>query len=162
MTATDPTPPVAPARRGWRWLLILSLALNLAVFGVVAGAIVAGRTDGPPRSFDLAIGPVARALEGGDRRAIMRDLMARGDLRPRDDAARDAETAALVAAIRADPFDPAAVAAILADMRARGERVVQAAETALVDRIAAMSPERRRAFADRLAHELAEGPSRHE
>lgn len=161
MTATDPTPPrdgTQRPRQGWRWLLVASLALNLAVVGVVVGTIVAGRADGPPRGFDLAIGPVARALERDDRRAIMRDLMARRDLRPRDDSVRAAENAALVAAIRAEPFDPGAVAGLLAEMGARGDAVRQATESALVARIAAMPPARRQAFAERLAHELGHEP----
>lgn len=143
-----------PGPRNWtRVALVLSLALNLAVAGIVAGAVLRGHRDGPPRGFDLAVGPVARALSEVDRRAVMRDLMDRRDLR--DDRRDDSAAAApVLAAVRADPFDPAALSAALDGMRGRARDLEAAAEAALVARVAAMTPAERAAFADRLAQEL--------
>lgn len=156
MTGTlPPTAPVARPRAWMRWLLIASLALNLAIAGLVAGAVVRARHMGPPHGFDLAIGPIARALAPEDRRWIMRDLAGNRALPARDPAARRAEMRALLAAVTAQPFDPAAVAAALETQRSGAQSLQIAAETALVARLATMSPEARAAFAARLSDELA-------
>lgn len=156
---TDTPPPSDAARpRGWlRWLLALSLACNLAVAGLVIGAAIRFR-DGPPRVFDLSIGPLARALGREDRAWIMRELARSHDLRPRSAEARRAEAAALAAAVRAAPFDAGAFAAALDAMRGRAETLQRAAQDLLVARIASLAPEERAALADRLEAEAAGDP----
>ncbi len=106
----DKTPPVRP-RRLWRIVLVASLALNLAVGGIVAGSVVSGRLGkGPPRSFDLGLGPIARALEPQERRAIGRNLRQNRALRDLDLRGRVDEVIAL---LRAEPFDPQALEALM-------------------------------------------------
>jgi len=154
MTNTD-KPVTAPMRRSLRYLLIGSLALNLLVFGMLAGAMVSGRSGGGPfRGIDLALGPVVAALEDTDRRAIRDDLHNR-DAMPRS-SRRDREAALenLVAALRRDPFAPAPLSSLLDGLRSRAEAAQAAGQDALIARIVAMTPAARNAFADRLEAEL--------
>lgn len=136
----------------WRAVLVVSLGLNLAVAGMIGGALVSGRFgDGPPTRVDLGLGPLARALDDADRRAIGRDMRrimgARGvDLR--------APAAAMIAALRAEPYQPARLQAALADQAARITAVQADAQAVLLARVAAMPAAQRAAFADRLEHEL--------
>ena len=158
MTDTK-TPDVAPMRRSLRFLLIGSLALNLLVFGVLAGAMVAARGGaGPFRGIDLALGPVVAALEEKDRRAIRADLHNR-EAMPRP-SRRDREAAMenLVAALRREPFEPAPLSSLLDNLRARAEAAQAAGQEALIARIVAMTPQARNAFADRLEVELRSMP----
>ncbi|MDP5085133.1 MAG: periplasmic heavy metal sensor [Yoonia sp.] len=143
----------AKPSRLWRSVLVLSLALNLAVVGVVAGAVISGRFgDGPPRSFDLGLGPVTRALTQDERREIGRALRRDRGLRSFDLRGR---VSAMVAAIQAEPFDEAALRGLMAEHAARVSEVQAKAQDAFVDMISQMSPERRAAFADQLIQELS-------
>lgn len=136
----------------WRAVLIVSLGLNLAVAGMIGGALVSGRFgDGPPMRVDLGLGAFARALDEADRRAIGRDLRQMGALRSDDLRAPMAE---MVAALRADPFDPARLQAAMAAQAARLGSVQAQAQTAVLARVAAMQAAQRAALADRLDHEL--------
>jgi uncharacterized membrane protein len=136
----------------WRGVLVVSLALNLAVIGVLGGAAVAGRFgDGPPGRIDLGLGPVARALPEDQRRAIGRAL--------RQDRATGGmdfrgQMAAMTAALRADPYDPDVMRQLLEDQAARLSQVQARARSAMLDQIAAMPPEARQRFADRLEAEV--------
>jgi uncharacterized membrane protein len=109
---TEPTPlSTAPqpagTRRGLKIALAVSVALNLAVAGLVAGAWVKG---GPghvmPR--DLSFGPFSEALNAEDRRALRKALLDRAPGFRDARKAAQAEFTALLAALRASPFDPAA------------------------------------------------------
>jgi uncharacterized membrane protein len=131
--------------RIWRIVLVVSLALNLAVVGMIGGALVSGRfgAHSSPR-IDFGVGPVARAFSDDEKRAIARELRADRSLRGDDFRGQ------MAAALRADPYDPAVTQALIEDQSARLSQVQARARMAVLDRIAAMSPDRRRAFADRL------------
>lgn len=154
MPASSGLPPSPAPRR--RWLmgaaLFVSLALNLLVLGLVLGALW-GR-DGPMSArtvrIDLGTVPHVVALDERDRAALRRDWEVRGpDLR-RIRAQRQAELEALATAIRAEPFEPAAVTALLEAAQARtAERQVLLLEL-VAARITAMSAAERAAYADRL------------
>lgn len=136
---------------GWRVLLVLSLALNLAVIGVVGGALLRGEKGlRPPPRFDVAAGPYGAALSPEDRRAIAMRLRQSEAGRAMSPRARRAAMAELVGALRADPFDVQRVADILADQRRRSQDLVLELEAAILDRVATMTPDERAAFADRL------------
>lgn len=155
--ADDVTPRAKLSRR-MRVLLVLSLALNLAVIGLIVGAGVAGRFgDRPPRSFDFGLGPVARALESDERRAIGRALRRDGALRGYDmrQGASD-----MVAALRAEPFEPDRLRELMALQAAHVGQMQRSAQDALLDQITAMTPERRAAFAEKLEQELQRGRTR--
>lgn len=155
--ADDVTPRAKLSRR-MRILLVLSLALNLAVIGLIVGAGVSGRFgDRPPRSFDFGLGPVARALESDERRAIGRELRRDGALRGYDmrQGAND-----MVAALRAEPFEPETLRELMALQAAHVGQLQRSAQDALLDQITAMTPERRAAFAEKLEQELQRGRTR--
>ncbi len=157
-----PEPPSSPSSRlarampsrGLRLLLLLSLALNLLVAGLLLGdALAGGGPGGPPRRVEMSLGPVARALGEEDRRAIQDALRGRPELAALGRGPRGAggpDFAAILAALRAEPFDPERARAAFA-AQARAVAAAQgAAQEALLARLAAMPPEERRAVADRL------------
>ena len=101
----------ARPRRIWQIVLVCSLALNLAVAGVVVGSFASGRLgEGPPRSFDLGLGPISRALAPQERREVGRSLR-------RDSVMRDFDlrgrVSGMVRALKADPFEPERLRAYL-------------------------------------------------
>ena len=153
-----------PGRRGriLRIALVISLALNLLVLGVMAGGVMKG-------------GPGARATNTSDLRALWMALPdeARREMRPADAerragdrraqreerraqaAARQAE---LLALLRAPEFDADAFAAILlTDHEERSARIARA-HRAFVDRVAALDAAARATVAARL--EAGEGSRR--
>ena len=129
------------------------MALNLAVIGIFVGAATGFRDGGPAPRVDFSLGPLGRALDDEDRRAIGRSLRERDDLRrsgPRDWRAGLEELAAIVAA---DPFDPDALQTYLEGIRGHGAAMIEAGQVAMIDRIATMTAEERAALADRLLTE---------
>ncbi len=147
-------------RRSWlKPLLLVSLALNL----VVIGALV-GRTLAPdhPRRGDGVAGPVrgvigepfAHALDSGDR-GVLHDKLAgkRPHLQASRGRLRDLLNELFVA-LGAEPFRPDEVRRILREQRGVAEERQQLGETLLLERLEAMSPEERSAYADRLERSL--------
>lgn len=153
-----------PTRTGpsriWRVVLVISLAFNLAVVGVVVGAGFSGRFDDrPPRSFDFGLGPLARALEPSERRAIGSAMRRDGALQSVDLRGTASE---MIAVLRADPFDADRLETLMADQMMQTATVQRSAQQALLMEITAMSPERRANFADRLDEELTRRRDRRE
>lgn len=143
------------AGKGLRIALALSVALNLAVVGVVAGAML---RDGPGMRAamvrDLGFGPYTEALSPEDRKALRRALFDRApEIRDTRRLMR-ADTEALLALLRADPFDAAAFKARMEAQHQRMATQLRLGQDLLQDFIAAMSPEARRGFADRLEQGL--------
>jgi uncharacterized membrane protein len=142
-----------------RWMkiaLVVSVALNLAVAGLVLGAWLG---DGPHKGMprDLSFGPFSDALSDADRRALRKDLMGRaGEFRSSREAAR-AEFVALLNALRADPFDPAAMTAALTAIETRNAERLDLGRSLIEARLIAMSAAERKAFADRLEKGLRRG-----
>jgi len=143
--------------RGLRIALGVSVALNLLVAGLVVGAVL---RDGGPRDRmlrDLDFGPFTEALTREDRDALRRDFVARSggfrDMR----AEMRADFNALLAALRAEPFDIDAARAVLEGQQTRLQSRLVLGQDLLLERLAAMSPEARAAFADRLEQGLRRG-----
>lgn len=161
-TSGDQTP-VRPTRsgRGLRWALGISLALNLAVVGMVAGAML---RDGPGMRGamvrDLGFGPFTEALSREDRQALRQALFERAPEIRQARQQRQEDLQALVAILRAEPFDAAALAAAMAEQEARMVGQLRLGQTVLQERIAAMTPEARRGFAERLEDGLSHGGRR--
>ncbi|MEL6607811.1 MAG: periplasmic heavy metal sensor [Pseudomonadota bacterium] len=132
-------------------VLFVSLALNLLVAGLVGGAILRGddaRTDRrPPPASAFGVGSIVQALPDTDRRALGREMMQ--ELRRNGLSRRelDRQTARLVAALRADPFDAAAAEAALDAQVSEAWRRLGIAKTLFVTRITAMDADQRAALA---------------
>jgi len=141
-----------------RWLLVVSLALNLLVAGLVVGAAL--RHDGPRRHMEMGPGPFAQALSAEDRRAILTALRDRPGFGPPSREERRQAMAEVLAALRSEPFDRSRAEAAMASQADRLATVEQAIRASMIERIASMSPEGRAAFADRLEGELQRGPDR--
>lgn len=141
-----------------RVVLVVSLALNLLVAGMVAGRLM-GHDERQPRGVDLSLGPFTRALDDTDRRAI-RDHLRDGHHRPPGRKARAQQNMALLAAIRAQPFAPEAVAAELEKERSIATALIRAGHEALLARLSNASDAERQAFADRLEAEFTKRDKR--
>jgi uncharacterized membrane protein len=134
-----------------RVLLVLSLALNLLVAGLVLGDLLThGRPGRGPRPVEMALGPLARALPEEDRAAILESLRDDPDLRAFRREEFSAGLAAIAEALRAEPLDESRLRAAFAAQADRAARGQQAVRDALIAHLAAMPPGTRTVVADRL------------
>jgi len=148
------TPAAATLRpgRGLRLALAASVALNLAVLGLIGGVMLGHGGPGGrgPAVRDLGFGPFTEALTPADRTELrLRFLADNARLGPERRAAR-AETQALLDVLRADPFDATALDAAMQAQAARMESRLRLGQTLIGAYLAEMSTADRRAFADRL------------
>lgn len=157
---TDLPPPVAAkpkTGKAVRIALAVSVALNLAVIGIVAGALL---RDGPRGRFirELDFGPYGEAFSPADR-AAMRDAFLSRDVNMRDmrDQMRS-EGAALVALLRAETLDLSKLSALMQAQQGRMLDRIDLGRELVAERIAAMSAQERRAFADRLERAFQHPP----
>ncbi|GLS86948.1 hypothetical protein GCM10010873_19220 [Cypionkella aquatica] len=137
--------------RGLRIALAVSVALNLAVAGMFAGSFLKEHERGPR---EIGFGPFNEALSHEDRKALRKALLARmPEMRQaRQEAGQDARN--LLAALRALPFDPAQVSAVMEAQRLRMTGRIEVGQGLMRDLLVAMTPEARLAFADRLEAHL--------
>lgn len=150
---TEPADTKPPRTRGWiRILLGVSLALNLAVIGLAVGAALRLGGPGADRRPPPPVGALLyRELPREDRRLLRSHAIGDRDTRH---ARRQADALAVDAALRATPFDRAALQAVLdrqAQHRIDRQRSVQ---RAWLERVSRMSAEDRAAYADRLQEAL--------
>jgi uncharacterized membrane protein len=130
---------------------VASLAANLLVVGVIAGALIGRQSrDAGAMPRDPISGLFLHAMPEREREALGRDLRRQAGAHGHDRAAMRAELAATLALLRGEPFDAAALAARIAGERDRQLARVGLGDRLFVERIAAMSPGERRAYADRL------------
>lgn len=161
-TAKNTTQDAGSSRGGCpRWVkvaLVLSLGLNLLVAGaIVGGALRHARmpSGGPVEDVRrLGIAPFVRALEPRHQRALRDEV-----LRRRSDVVAGARgirraSQRFVAALRAEPYDPDAASAALADVRARVLHLQEIGHAALLAQLERMDAAERAALADRLEKTL--------
>ncbi|SIN82082.1 periplasmic heavy metal sensor [Vannielia litorea] len=163
-----PSPPTRP-RRWTRVVLVLSLAANLAVAGLVLGAWITHDDkrgpDGPRGDRDsfvreLGFGPYARAIPREGRDGFRSAIEARRDeMRGNREALRGSFEATL-ATLRTDPFDRAAISAQMQAQREAISDSQRIGHEILLDRLGAMTTEERKAFADRLERGLGREPGK--
>lgn len=136
----------------------LSLMLNLAVAGVVAGAFLRDGHGGREAMVrDLGFGPYSEALRPEDRKALRAKLFERApELREQRRQMR-ADTQALLQVLRADPFDPTALDGLLAGQRDRLTSQLQLGQELLRDFLVGLPASERAGFADRLEGRLHHG-----
>ena len=161
-SASPPAPPAAePAPRAGRGLKIafaVSVALNLAVAGLVAGVVLHGGPGGRGDMVrDMGFGPFEGALAPKDRDAL------RGKVREHFGEIRAArremqeDTQALIAALKAQPFDAQALTEAMEDQAEHlGERLKFGSDL-MRDHLLSMSDADRRAFAERLESRMRGG-----
>lgn len=138
-----------------RIALTLSVAVNLAVLGGIAGAIM---RDGPgirgAMVRDLGFGPYTEALRPEDRKALRQALFEKApEVRETRRLMRE-DMQALLGLLRADRFDGEAFHERMEAQHERMEHQLRLGQSLLQDFIAAMPAAERRAFADRLEAEL--------
>jgi len=151
---TDPVLSPSTPRAGGklRIALALSLAVNLAIGGVLVGSFL---RDAPPRSGrDFGLGPISEALSREDRKALRAAFVAQHPDIGGDRQAMRSDIEALLASLRATPFDPAALDAALTTIAQRNGALIATGQAVLAERIKAMDPAKRAAFADRLEKKM--------
>lgn len=155
MTNNDKTS-LAGTKTWIRVLLVVSLALNLLVIGIVGGAMFArSKWQGyHSPGVELAGGPLTHALDRADRRAIWREMRKVH----RDDRAAQADRIAdfegLIADLKATPFEAEAVRTRLAQHRGMLNDRLELGQTLLLQRITQMDASERASYADRLRETL--------
>lgn len=158
-----PGAPPARKRRGLRLALVASLMVNLLLIGMLAGGMMRYARLAAPDRAEPDLRSLWRALPGEERRALhamMRERGLDGDHRHRPGLAATGPEArraqarstnrAIVDLLRAEPFDRAAFAAILAQDSESRARRLSATQAAFAERVAALDPAQRLQMAERL------------
>ncbi|QXT40958.1 periplasmic heavy metal sensor [Gymnodinialimonas ceratoperidinii] len=155
--------------RSPRWLkilLALSLALNLAVAGMVAGAYLradpAGNRGGNGIALrTLGLGPFAQALSSEDREELSQRVQAAGIEVREERRAVGHALRRIEQALRADPFDRAGAEAALESSRELVIALQASGHAALLDQIDTMDAAERAELADSFARVMRRhGPRR--
>lgn len=141
-----------PSRRGLHLALVVSIALNLAALGVVAGvALRAGAIHYGKAVQEMGFGPYSEALSAKDRRALRETILARAPELRQIRKDRRARILAIAEVLRRDPFDAAALHEKMAEEEVRLVAQVTLASQSLQEFLAALPEAERLAFAERLA-----------
>lgn len=147
-------PAFGPLGRGWKMVILASLAANLVVAGLVAGAMISGpQHSGGARN--LAFGAYTFALMPQDRKILMDRLRERRHDLPGPREMQRADREDLARLLRREPFDRAEVARLFDAQRGRADARFRLGQDLLLDRLATLTPAERQAMADRLER----GPS---
>ncbi|MEM8978665.1 MAG: periplasmic heavy metal sensor [Pseudomonadota bacterium] len=151
---TDQPSPKSP--RWMKLLLIVSLTLNFLIAGIVAGValraapVIKEARSGGPGGAGFA--PMVAALEPEHRRDIGRNMRKELSMTPRQGRQ---DMRRLLVIVRQEPFDRGAAWAII-EMHGKvtTERLTKG-QKLLIDKLEAMSPEERAAYAERLDEVLS-------
>lgn len=152
--------PVAPGKDPWlkgkgtRIALAVSVTLNLIVAGLVAGAVLRGPHGPEGKDREFSFGPFSEAMQPDERRALRKTILERapGLRQMRQDMRADLDR--VVATLRAEPFDPAALNALMEAQQTRLSGQIAVGSQALREFLVGMDTEQRHAFADRLEDRL--------
>ena len=140
--------PFSILSRGWKIVVVVSLAVNLLVLGLIVGAGVMHNAGPSDRAMRGASAFIA-ALPEPERRAVIRDLRpGKGGLEARH--GRAARFEAVLETLQQDPFDAARLEMLLQDQRGAERARIGRAEAALLARLTTMTPQARRDYAERL------------
>jgi uncharacterized membrane protein len=151
---TPPEPLHSRLSKRVKFLLAASLALNLAVAGVVVGAAIKSHGDRPPSVNDLNYGPFSDALTRDQRKQLRRTFLEGGPSLRDMRAQMRADLENVATALRAEPFDAAAMRAAFDAQNKRISGRVALGQQAMMELILSMSPADRADFADRLERGL--------
>lgn len=148
---------------GWvKLLLVASLGVNLAIAGVIGGALLR-RDAGEERvrnlqTRDLGFGPFVGAMGQDDRRALGKAFFkeAGGPRKTREELR--ANFTALLSALRSEPFDAQAFETVLMRQQQQLAGRQQVGAKLVTEQIAGMDAAARAAYADRLEEMIKRGP----
>jgi uncharacterized membrane protein len=160
---TGDTAIVAPTTGRWlRLALAISVALNLAILGIVAGAMIRnhGSSHDGAIARDLGFGPFTEALSDEDRKKLRQAFLAKVPELRDDRRAMRLESAALLSQLRAVPFDTAGLRKVFESQRQRNVERLDLGQTLMLDLVVGMTDSERIAFAARLEVQLAKKPKR--
>jgi uncharacterized membrane protein len=155
---TLPSPQPGRPGRGLRLALALSVALNLAVVGVIAGLALHGGPDGRGTMLrDMGFGPYEGALRPEDRDAMRGALRGRlGEIREaRQQMQQDMQL--ILQALRADPFDPEALSLAMASQADHLNERLRFGSEVVRDHLLRLTDDERRQFADRMEGHMRRG-----
>jgi uncharacterized membrane protein len=159
MTSQPNVPALQTVPRPFKALLAISVAINLAVAGMIGGMLFHG---GPGRHGDLGVrdlgfGPFDEALLPEDRDTLRQNLKTHlGDIKmARQMMSSDNE--AILAALRSNPFDGVALKAALTAQTQHLEDRLKLGSGVMQDLLLAMPDAPRLAFADRLEDHMRRG-----
>lgn len=156
MQTNDPMPSGARRKRWSRIALILSLALNMLLVGVlVGGALRDGDSRARKDGASMSLRPMIQALSPEMRRKIGREIGKNlWKERRRNANTVRVDLAPIIDVLRQEPFDPAALEAAFEQHLARLSNRQSIAQQVYRTHIAAMSDTERAAYADRLEQHL--------
>ncbi|MEM8591816.1 MAG: periplasmic heavy metal sensor [Pseudomonadota bacterium] len=144
--------------RGVRIVFYLSLALNLAVVGLVVGALIMASPSGqdrrPARGGEVGFGPIMKALAPQDRRQMGMEMRRALRQAGKTRAAQRAVLEEVVVALAADPFEPEAVEPLLGRQFEEAEFRLNLARQVFLAHLEEMSAAERAALAERLQAEI--------
>lgn len=152
-----------PPKKSGRWLkpvLFFSLAANLLIVGLVAGAFLS--PDGPRkkggdenRAVRGIIGaPFFQALPEKERRNMVREVMGNREKFQERRQVLVSRFENFLAALRSEEFDREEVGRLLGEQRQAAVRRQELGEVLLLDRISEMTTEERATYADELEKRL--------
>lgn len=161
MSETDAPPPRRKTGWGLKLALVISVALNLMVAGIVAGAILSrSGPDDVPGLRTLGLGPFALALEREGREAVRGQLGREARGLPDDRRAVAEGLRQIQAALEAEEFDRDAAELALARTRAAAGAIQARGHGALLDYLETVPHEERLRMADRLGRAIRRGGPR--
>ena len=147
-----------PTSRTMRWALVASLAVNLAVAGLALGAYLYNGPGGHGEKVrDLGFGPYDDALRAQDRDALRQAMRAKFAALKETRAQLSADTAAVIAALRATPFDADALGTALSGQQEHLSARMKLGNDTMRDFLTNLAPQDRLAFAGRLEDRLKHG-----
>ena len=158
MTQSPDTAPMTTKTKTLRWVLVASLALNLAVGGMMLGNVLRGGPDGRDMMRDMGFGPYDAALRPQDRDTLRAALRHKSSDLKASRAVAGADLLQVFTSLRATPFDPAALGAAMTAQQDHLATRMQFGTDAMRDFLISLSPQERLGFADRLEERLRHGP----
>ncbi len=158
MTQSPDTTATAPKPKALRYVLVASLALNLAVGGMLLGSVLRGGPEGRDMARDMGFGPYDSALRPEDRDTLRTALRQKSRDLKANRALAGADLVAVVSSLRATPFDPADLAAAMTAQQDHLAARMKFGTDAMHDFLVSLTPQERLDFADRLEDRLLHGP----
>lgn len=152
---TDPLQsPMTPKARPWlRWVLIVSVTLNLLAVGLIGGAMV--RFGGLPKDVHRGVAAGVAIF-----RELPRELRREVQGKARKTMAHPArtlrsETQSILSLLRADELDVQALTTLMQDRTSRRAAFEKVLQDGYVSAVEQMTLEQRRAYADRVEQALS-------